>query len=286
MVLRNGPAVAGALLLCSSRPCCDDRDLDLLSDLREHILAALLKARLVQDLQSTSDKKSEVVRIAAHDLRSPLATIVAFLQLMAGKMRSERFDAEAAAQRIEGLVGVGRQGLQLMERLLDLSAIESGRDELRRKRAELGQLLGERVTAHRERARSKEIELHLSTDRSLPEVQADTTRIAQVVDNLIGNAIKYTHPGGAVHVGCEARAHELVISVRDTGQGLTREDLQQVFRSFKRLSARPTGGEPSTGLGLAIAKSIVERHGGRLWVESEHGQGATFSFSLPIQPEG
>jgi len=281
MVFRNGPAIEGALLLCTTLRSFDDRDLDLLSSLREHILAALLKARLLQDLQSTSDKKSEVVRIAAHDLRSPLATIVAFLQLMAGKMRSERFDAEAAAQRIEGLVGVGTQGLRLMERLLDLSAIESGGDELRLEGVKLGQLLEQRVKAHREAARSKGIELHVSSAGAVPEVEIDPTRIAQVLDNLLGNALKYTYSGGAVHVHCEVRGAESIVSVRDTGQGLTREDLQQVFRSFKRLSAQPTGGEPSAGLGLAIAKTIVERHGGRIWVESEHGKGATFSFSLP-----
>jgi signal transduction histidine kinase len=94
-------------------------------------------------------------------------------------------------------------------------------------------------------------------------------------------AIKYTHPGGHIRVSFEARDHELVTHIHDTGQGLTEGDLEAVFKTFGTLSAKPTGGEPSTGLGLAIVKKIVELHGGRVWVASTHGEGSTFSFSLP-----
>jgi two-component system, sensor histidine kinase and response regulator len=105
-----------------------------------------------------------------------------------------------------------------------------------------------------------------------------------VMANLLSNAIKYSHPGGRVRIACEARPGEVVTHVKDTGQGLTPQDLEAIFKRFGKLSARPTGGESSTGLGLAIVKKIVELHGGRIWVESERGKGSTFSFSLPVAP--
>ena len=104
----------------------------------------------------------------------------------------------------------------------------------------------------------------------------------EVVSLYLSNAIKYTHSGGSVRLSCETRGDHVVTSVSDTGQGLGPDDLEHVFHSFKRLSAQPTGGEPSTGLGLAIAKSIVELHGGRIWVTSVQGKGSIFSFSLPV----
>jgi signal transduction histidine kinase len=102
------------------------------------------------------------------------------------------------------------------------------------------------------------------------------------MNNLISNAIKYTYPGGRVRVYCEAQSELIVTHVEDTGQGLNEKDLRDIFSSFKKLSARPTAGESSTGFGLAIVKKIVELHHGKVWVESEHGKGSTFSFSLPV----
>ena len=129
------------------------------------------------------------------------------------------------------------------------------------------------------------IRLVLDEPAELPSVLVDQRMIKEVIDNLVSNAIKYTSPGGEVRVSCERFDGELVTHVRDTGQGLTEDDMKNVFRTFKRLSAKPTGGETSTGLGLAIVKKIVEVHGGRVWVESAEGVGSTFSFSLPVGQE-
>lgn len=115
-----------------------------------------------------------------------------------------------------------------------------------------------------------------------PPVVVDPVRVKRVVDNLLGNAVKYTYPGGSVRLELRVLDGEVVTSVHDTGQGLDENDLAQVFHSFRTLSAQPTGGETSTGLGLAIARGIVEMRGGRIWVQSEKGRSATFSFALPI----
>ncbi len=108
----------------------------------------------------------------------------------------------------------------------------------------------------------------------------DRVRVAEVVDNLVSNALKFTWPGGRVRVFCEQRNGEVVTHVQDTGQGLESDELEWVF-SGKKLSAQPTGGESSTGLGLVIVRKIVELHRGRAWVESKKGEGSRFSFSLP-----
>jgi len=110
----------------------------------------------------------------------------------------------------------------------------------------------------------------------------ESARIVDVINNRLSNAIKYTFPGGAVRIQCSLNDGAVVTRVADTGQGLSGSDLDSLFTSFKKLSARPTGGESSTGLGLSIVKKIVELHGGRVWVESELGKGATFSFSLAV----
>jgi signal transduction histidine kinase len=113
------------------------------------------------------------------------------------------------------------------------------------------------------------------------KVMADRARLAEILDNLISNAVKYTLPGGRVRVSCEAHERELVTHVEDTGQGFDEAELGGVFAG-QRMSSRPTGGESSTGLGLVIVKKLVELHGGRIWVTSRKGEGSTFSFSLPL----
>ncbi|HNM15196.1 MAG TPA: HAMP domain-containing sensor histidine kinase, partial [bacterium] len=134
---------------------------------------------------------------------------------------------------------------------------------------------------HRRAANQKNIAMDYEYDPTLPDTLMDREKIKSVVDNLINNAIKYTYPGGKVRVYHEVRDQDVVTHVEDTGQGLSDEDKQTVFMSFKRLSAKPTAGESSTGLGLAIVKKIIEIHNGQTLVRSNKGQGSTFSFSLP-----
>lgn len=116
----------------------------------------------------------------------------------------------------------------------------------------------------------------------MPEVAIDRGKIEQVLNNLIGNAVKFSHPGRAVHVSITAADGIATVAVRDQGQGMPEADLSKLFKPFSKTSVQSTGGEQSTGLGLAIVRNIVEGHGGRIWVESEVGRGSTFSFTLPL----
>mgnify|MGYP003456848650 FL=1 len=115
-------------------------------------------------------------------------------------------------------------------------------------------------------------------------MQADATKIEQVLNNLVSNAVKYSHAGTAVRVSVGAVGKEIVVAVRDQGQGIPGAELSKLFQPFSRTSVKSTAGEKSTGLGLAITHKIVEGHGGRIWVDSRQGEGSTFSFSLPLSP--
>lgn len=172
--------------------------------------------------------------------------------------------------------------LGLVDDLLDVTSIEAGRLTLNRQPCDLGRLLADNVTVNRTLATRKNIRLELAPAVPLLLVALDANRINQVLNNLIGNAIKCSNPGSRVSVTAAVAGDAVIISIADQGIGLSASDLPDLFEPFARATVRGTAGEKSTGLGLAIARSIIEAHGGRIWVESELGKGATFFVSLPV----
>jgi CheY-like chemotaxis protein len=226
-------------------------------------------------LSRLNEEKTTWLGVAAHDLRNPIASIRAHAALLlAGGLESAQ---ERAA--LETIARVSEQMLLLVNDLLDVSAIESGRLELHVERCHLRGLVGQRVEFFELLAARKGISIGTSLQDAV--VELDPNRIEQVIDNLISNAVKYTPPGRAVLVSLELQEEAAVLAVRDEGPGLTDEDRRGLFGAFRRLSAQPTGGEKSTGLGLAITQRIVVAHGGRIEVESVPGRGATFRVHLP-----
>lgn len=258
------------------------KNLLLLTGLKEHIRAALTKARLLSELKLLNEKKNEYLGIVAHDLRNPLSTIVGYTDLLIEDFRKGKIKPKEAVEDLSKIAGVSRHMNRFITELLDISSIESGKVRMEFRSVDLKMIVSECESLHRRAAQNKNIELFIDYDTLLPAVKVDTSKISSVIDNLLSNAIKYSYPGGKVKVTFEREKNEIITHVHDSGQGLSDDDLKKVFTSFKRLSSKPTGGEPSTGLGLAIVKKIIELHQGRVWVRSELGKGATFSFSLPI----
>ena len=234
-----------------------------------------------EDLTKANLIKSRFLATAAHDLKNPLNGILLMAQLI--HEETEGGQPEIAV-RVQKLADVGQRMLQIINSLLDTAAREIRDVTLELKEHNLASLVHGVVAANLEYAASKNI--RLTYDERHPEAcrgLVDEEHFKQAVDNLVNNAIKYSPPGQEVQVQLVPREASLVIQVEDHGPGLSADDQEAAFGLFQRLSAKPTGGEYSTGLGLSIVKQMVELHGGKVWIESEPGQGARFSIEIPLR---
>jgi len=232
------------------------------------------------ELERLNELKNEFIGVAAHDMRNPLQVIQGFSVMLLNK----RF-GELNAEQQQFVQVIRRNSdfmVKLITDLLYISKIESGKLKLDLKETDLISLLEQNIDLNRLLLAQKQIRISFSAERDFPMVPLDTGKIEQVLNNLISNAGKFSAPSTAVEVRAAKSDTEVVISVRDEGQGIPPDELNRLFIPFENLSVKSTGGEQSTGLGLAIVKRVVEGHGGRIWVQSEVGTGSTFSFSLPL----
>ncbi len=231
------------------------------------------------ELARLNEEKNLLLGMAAHDLRSPLGVIM---------MCSEFLTDVAAAtftEEQQRLLTVIRERsksmLRMVEELLDVAAIEAGQLRLERKPADLGTIIRQCVAINHALGGRKRIAVEFVSPGTLVTAHVDGGKIEQVLNNLIGNAIKFSHRDTTVRVGLAERDGSAVVYVEDAGQGIPAGELSNLFRAFSRGSVRGTAGELSTGLGLAIVRRIVEGHGGTISVQSEVGRGSTFTFTLP-----
>ncbi len=224
--------------------------------------------------------KSEFVATVSHDLKTPLTAIRGFADLvaMSGPL------SEQQKEFIGRIKEVTREMAALISDLLDLGKIEAG-VEMEQVPCDLKALAAEVVHDLEFRAQEKKIVLEMEIPETVPPVIGDPGRLKQVLTNLVSNAIKYTPEGGHVWIRISPENGRLVTSVQDTGIGISAHDQKQIFHKFYRVRTEETAHIEGTGLGLSIARSIVERHGGRIWVESEPGKGSTFFFTLPLAPQ-
>jgi signal transduction histidine kinase len=166
----------------------------------------------------------------------------------------------------------------LIEDLLDVTHLEAGHLSMNRARVAAAQMVSEAIDGQKPLAAAAGVHLSSELERDLPELWVDRDRLLQVFENLIGNALKFTEPGGHVKVGAARRGADVSFWVVDTGSGIASHDLPHVFNRFWQAQKKEHGG---VGLGLPIVKGIIEAHGGRVWVESTLGQGSTFFFTIP-----
>jgi len=240
----------------------------------------LLLLRDVTELRRLEQVRREFVANVSHELRTPLASIKALVEtLEAGAVD----DPEVAGDFLHRIVGEVDRLAALVDDLLDLGRLESGRVALHLEPLAPRDLLQRALDRLRPQTERARLELRLDAAPDLPAVRADRARVEQILLNLVHNAIKFTPPGGTVTVVAAVEGDALRTTVRDTGVGVAPEELPRLFeRFYKADKARRSEG---TGLGLAIAKHIVQAHGGSIWAESTVGEGSAFTFSLPLADE-
>jgi signal transduction histidine kinase len=249
-------------------------DLRLAEALADRAATAIENARLYRAAIHATRLRDQVLGVVAHDLRNPLSSIL--LQVAALKRHGPAPERRSAKPR-EAIHRAATRMNRLIQDLLDVALMESGQLSVERARLSPRELIVEAVEMQRPLAASSSLELRVDVDPDVPDVWGDRDRLVQVFENLIGNAIKFTEAGGSITAGAASRDGEIVFSVADTGRGAA-ENLPLIFDRFWHATA---AGRQGAGLGLAIAKGIVEAHGGRIWVESTQGQGTTFSFTIP-----
>jgi len=235
--------------------------------------------RDITHLKELDRMKSEFVSTVSHDLGSPLQVIQTGAELIPklGPVNQAQRDA------INDIVRMVTKTATLVRSLLDLGRVEAGVG-MEMQPCQLVTVVNEALVGLEERAKAKEIALQITLPQALPLVMGNPIRLGQVVTNFVTNAIKFTPGGGTVTISARETEGEVAIEVKDTGIGIALEDQAQIFDKFYRVKSAQVSRIEGTGLGLAIVKSIVDGHGGRVWVESELGQGSTFGFALPIAP--
>ena len=247
------------------------------------VVLAIVVHRDVTALRLLEQTKEDYLALISHDLRAPLTAVQAEAQLLQRQLSRDGNVDSAYVKRTMSIVANARRMNAMIQELLESSRLESGTMTLNREPIAIVPLL--RDIADRVGSDRVAVQAGPSDGASgLAPVYVDGERIERVLTNLITNALKYSPPSEPVVVRVEQRDDETVISVVDRGDGIPPEELSRLFQRFTRGRAGPKGDIAGLGLGLYIARLIVEAHGGRMWAESAIGNGSTFSFALPTEP--
>ncbi|MGB6375159.1 MAG: ATP-binding protein [Syntrophobacteria bacterium] len=262
---------------------------DLLQTFATQSALAIQNARLFREIEAkgreleiASKHKSDFLANMSHELRTPLNAILGYTELILDKIYGDV--PENIQEVLERVEKNGRHLLGLINDVLDLSKIEAGQLVLSLDDYSMKEVVHTVFTSVESLAAEKNLELKVSVAPEVAQGKGDHQRISQVFLNLVGNAIKFTE-AGEVRVEATASDDTFVISVSDTGPGLSEADQQMIFEEFHQVDGSSTRKKGGTGLGLSIARRIVEMHGGRIWVESTEGKGSTFWFTLPVRVE-
>jgi signal transduction histidine kinase len=259
---------------------------DLLQTFGAQSVLAIQNARLFheieekgRELEVASRHKSQFLANMSHELRTPLNAILGYTELMLDGLYGETPDK--MREVLDRIQRNGRHLLGLINDVLDLSKIEAGQLTLTLAEYSLNDVVNSVFSAVEPLAKEKHIGLKVAVPPNLPAGHGDERRLTQVLLNLVGNAIKFTDEG-EVEIKVAAADGSFDVAVRDTGPGVSEADQAKIFEEFQQADSSITRKKGGTGLGLSISRRIIEMHGGRLWIESEIGQGSTFSFTIPV----
>ncbi|MBI3794741.1 MAG: GAF domain-containing sensor histidine kinase [Nitrospinae bacterium] len=288
-----GGKPAGFLFFSSRRPnvytrehLCGDYDvcMHLLEAIRPHLALAVDKGVTITTLRETNQKLNELLKmkddflsIASHDLRSPLTTIIGYCRFVAGKTEM----TEAQRKMVDAIGNSAGHLLLLVDDMLTLAKANAGEMSLNLQNSAPGDVLEQSILAMAFNAHNKRVEIkHFRAARR--EGLLDSSKMFQVFNNLIGNAIKFSYADGEIEIRETLTDDQYFFSVRDNGPGISEDDQKKLFGRFVQVGDDAAKKHMGTGLGLMICRMMVEKHGGKIWVESEIGKGATFSFTIPL----
>jgi signal transduction histidine kinase len=282
--------IVGALAVWRRSPGEFSPDVvNLLQTFATQSVLAIQNARLFRELEEKSRQlevasrhKSQFLANMSHELRTPLNAILGYAELILDEIYGPV--PEKIREVLERVHASGKHLLGLINDVLDLSKIEAGQLTLALADYSMRELVQTVFTAVEPLAAEKSLALEVTVPPDLPPGHGDERRLAQVVMNLVGNAIKFTE-AGAVRVRVTATDGVFEVGVADTGPGIAPADQQRIFEEFQQADSSTTRKKGGTGLGLSIARRIVELHGGRIWVESTPGRGSTFRFTVPVRVE-
>ena len=288
--IRRGSEVVGVLNLESSQPrAFSTVEFESAIRLADHAATAIANARLFDEVKRANDAKSEFVSIVSHELKTPMTSIKGYTDLMIKGAAGSLTDVQ---QQFLNTVrsNVDRMS-DLVSKLLDLSRIETGRLKLDIKPVSMEDVIEETLRTTRGQIEARQQKLDVAVPQDLPMVMGDRASLIQIMTNLISNAHKYTPAGGRIVVSAQPKSNGapnfVLCAVRDTGVGISEEDQGKLFTKFFRAGDPAVRDMPGTGLGLVITKSLIEMHGGEIWVESRVGKGSTFAFTVPVaKPSG
>jgi PAS domain S-box-containing protein len=284
-----GGSLIGVLDLLSDKPNrFSEQDMRIFNTLASQVAVAVQNAQLyaeqvatAEELRKVDQLKSEFLASMSHELRTPLNSIIGFADVLLEGIDGELNDR--MEQDVRLIRDSGSHLRALIGDILDMSKIEAGMMELRYELLDVSQVAEDVVATASFLAQEKEIDLNLKVSEDIANIYADRTRIRQILWNIIGNGIKFTQKGSVTLSISMEDDDNVFFSIADTGIGIRQEDMAVVFEQFRQVGGElNTSSSGGTGLGLPISKKLIELHGGKIWVESEVGEGTTFFFTLPI----
>jgi signal transduction histidine kinase len=282
--------VIGGLVVSRKAPGeFPSRVIDLLTTFATQSALAIQNARLFREIEDKGRElevanrhKSEFLANMSHELRTPLNAVIGFSEVLLERMFGDINDKQE--EYLRDIYTSGKHLLSLINDILDLSKVEAGRMELELTTFSLPMAIDNALTLVRTRAENHGIALGVDVDERLGDFVGDERKVKQILLNLLSNAVKFTPEGGRVGVHAALANGSVEISVSDTGIGIAEEDQARIFEEFQQAGPDHAGKREGTGLGLTLTRKFVELHGGTIWVKSQVGQGATFTFALPVRP--